>query len=111
MNNVEAKCISVVNWRDVVAKAQFEKVDKFLANWAEQSNKAAQMVVQIENLKADKSQMNELESKSMAKFDDLDKKISSFRDDQLTLEHYTERYVPIQIQNMIVSNLEKILSK
>ena len=55
--------------------------------------------------------MNELESKSMAKFDDLDKKISSFRDDQLTLEHYTERYVPIQIQNMIVSNLEKILSK
>ena len=45
MNNVEAKCISVVNWRDVVAKAQFEKVDKFLANWAEQSNKAAQMVV------------------------------------------------------------------
>lgn len=33
MNDVENKCISVVNWRDVVAKAQFDKVDKFLANW------------------------------------------------------------------------------
>ena len=33
MNDVEAKCLSVVNWRDVDALAQFTKVDKFLANW------------------------------------------------------------------------------
>jgi len=30
------------------------------------------------------------------------------RDDQLTLEHYTERYVPVQVQNMIMDNLRLI---
>lgn len=37
-----------------------------------------------------------------------DQKLDKQRDDQLTLEHYTERYVPIQIQNMIVENMKVI---
>jgi hypothetical protein len=32
------------------------------------------------------------------------------RDDQKTLEHYTELYVPLQVQQMLIENMNKVLS-
>ena len=38
----------------------------------------------------------------------FDIKLAKERDDLLTLEHYTERYLPVQIENMIIENMKVI---
>lgn len=37
--------------------------------------------------------------------------VDSQRDNQLTLEHYTEKYLPILMQGMIIKNLELVLDE
>ena len=38
----------------------------------------------------------------------FDAKLDKQRGDQLTLEHYTERYIPVQVQGMIMDNMARI---
>ena len=44
-------------------------------------------------------------NKSLQEFSLL---IEKQRDDIMTIEHYTERYIPMQIQNMIIDNMKVI---
>jgi hypothetical protein len=42
---------------------------------------------------------------------DFQTSVETQRDNQLTLEHYTEKYIPIQMQSMIIKNLELVLQE
>ena len=44
-------------------------------------------------------------NKSLQEFSLL---IEKQRDDIMTIEHYSERYIPMQIQNMIIDNMKVI---
>ena len=44
-------------------------------------------------------------NKSLQEFSFL---IEKQRDDIMTIEHYSERYIPMQIQNMIIDNMKVI---
>ena len=42
------------------------------------------------------------------KIHDFEVRLQKIRDDQLTLEHYTERYIPLQMQNLLIENMRLI---
>lgn len=58
--------------------------------------------------KADVTWVNEIESKVDNKLRDMDALCEGNKDDIMTLEHYTERYMPIKIQDMIIENMRLI---
>ena len=65
-------------------------------------------ITEIKLLKADTSEVQSFEKGVEERLSEMEQKVQQQRDDQLTLEHYTERYIPVQIQNMIIENMRHL---
>ena len=59
-------------------------------------------------MKADRTDVSGLRGYIDQRVQGFDAKLDKQRDDQLTLEHYAERYIPVQVQSMIMENLRAI---
>ena len=57
-------------------------------------------------MKADLDKMNHFYQEFKAQTNEFKHEIDRLVGNQLTLEHYAERYVPIQVQGMIIENLK-----
>ena len=64
----------------------------------------------VEILKLDKNLFFERDEKLTTELADFDVKLDKQRDDQLTLEQYCERYIPIQAQGMIIDNMNVVMT-
>ena len=83
-------------------------VDDFLENFGRQKNEAALGIIELRSTKADRHTVSDLKTYISEQLEGFDVKLDKQRDDQLTLEHYAERYIPIQIQQMIMDNMKKV---
>jgi len=83
-------------------------VEDFLETFGRQKNEAAQQIIELRVQKADRETVADLKTYISEQLQGFDVKLDKQRDDQLTLEHYAERYVPIQVQQMIMDNLKRI---
>jgi len=89
-------------------REQFEKVDHFLNTFAAQKSEGAKDIIELRQDKAERNDLYELKAFFTEQMSGYDAKLDKQRDDQLTLEHYAERYIPVQVQNMIIENLKRI---
>ena len=65
-------------------------------------------MINIKNHKTDVDDFNDFKNSIWETLKKFQQMIEQQRDQQLTLEHYTERYMPFQVQNMIVENLSAL---
>lgn len=65
-------------------------------------------VVDLQMNKADVKWVTDINDKVDNKLANFQEQLTQNKDDILTLEHYTERYMPIKIQNMIIENMRMI---
>lgn len=68
-----------------------------------------QRMLLVEIQKLDKHLFHDRVEKLETELADFDVKLDKNRDDQLTLEQYCERYIPIQCQGMIIDNMSVCL--
>ena len=83
-------------------------VEEFLATFGAQKNESAQQIIELRQQKADRKALVDVKNYINEQLQGFDAKLDKQRGDQLTLEHYTERYIPVQVQGMITDNLERI---
>lgn len=72
-------------------------VEEFLASFGAQKNEAAQQIIELRQQKADLTALGDLKTYINEQLQAFDAKLDKQRDDQLTLEHYAERYIPVQV--------------
>ena len=65
-------------------------------------------MINIKNHKTDVDDFNDFKNSIWETLKKFQQMIEQQRDQQHTLEHYTERYMPFQVQNMIVENLSAL---
>lgn len=84
---------------------EFRRVANFLGTWESQSNDSSKQILDVAMKKADRTAVEDLEKKFETQLGTFIAKLEKNRDDTLTIEHYIERYIPVQIQNMIITNM------
>lgn len=95
-------------WRSSQVQPHFDKLEEFIETFTKARTETNEALWKLEQAKAEKTTCQELRVYIQKCLREYDQKLDKQRDDQLTLEHYTERYVPIQTQNMIVENMKVI---
>ena len=66
------------------------------------------LMIDVKTNKAEKKIVDELNSFTREQIQAQNVKLDTIENNTETLEHYTERYMPIQIQNMIIENMRYI---
>jgi len=68
-------------------------------------------IEKLTNMKIEKSEMQNLNKKYDENMNHFNENIDKMNDNILTLENYTENYVPIQIQRIILENMKLIFDE
>ena len=68
-------------------------------------------IEKLTNMKIEKSEMQNLNKKYDENMKHFNENIDKMNDNILTLENYTENYVPIQIQRIILENMKLIFDE
>lgn len=68
-------------------------------------------VEKLTNSKIEKSEMQNLQQKYDNNMKHFNENIDKMNDNILTLENYTENYVPIQIQRIILENMKLVFDE
>ena len=111
MTVLEKRVNDLEMWRDTLVKSKFAEIDSFMEN---SNAKLKQFQSDIDKLFATRVEnvtFQNFQNQMRQDSQNFDIKLDKQRDDQLTLEHYCERYIPIQIQNMIIDNMNLVLKK
>ena len=68
-------------------------------------------IEKLTNMKIEKAEMQNLNKKYDENMKHFNENIDKMNDNILTLENYTENYVPIQIQRIILENMKLIFDE
>lgn len=110
LDNLRDRLNDYDRWKSSRLSADFEKVKISLTELVRFRVDTSKELVKLNAEKSDKIVVDQMVRDVHNVFHEFEVKLESFRKDQLVLEHYTERYVPAQIQNMIIENMQPVLS-
>ena len=68
-------------------------------------------IEKLANMKIEKAEMQNLNNKYDENMKHFNENIDKMNDNILTLENYTENYVPIQIQRIILDNMKLVFDE
>ena len=110
LDSLEGRLNDLDRWRSSKLVAEFEKVKDSLTELMRFRVETDAALVKVNAHKADKKATENLLDEVHQVFHDFEVKMEHLEKNQQILEHYTERYVPAQIQNMIIENMQPVLT-
>ena len=110
VSDLERNVTSILFWKQSEITEKFKMLDMEIADTSKNLSDLSKQV--FDNFK------NKLNVKDFFKFQrfmegqmaNMDAKTSKQEDDVQTLEHYCERYIPLQVQTMIMENMKLVLT-
>lgn len=107
--NLYKICGELNHWRHHTTTEKFGRLDEFLNSFGADFVKTLNQVNFMEQDKIGKDEYSKFSAKYQRLFQDMEDHMLEQRDNQKTLEHYCEIYIPIQMQNMIIDNLQLVV--
>ena len=108
-SEIDSKFIELNMWRNTTITGKFEEIDSYLSKLDAGLKESEANIRKLEKEKLQAVLHHTFEDKINVTLNEWDIKMDENRDNILTLEHYAEKYIPIQIQNMIMGNLENVM--
>lgn len=100
----------LVNWRKADATINFDRLENLLNEYSADKLNNSKLFTLLQDGKLSLADFEVIKNELNFKLEQLDVGQSQMKSDMMTLEHYTERYIPIQMQQMIIENMKMVLS-
>ena len=98
-------------WQTTTFKDKMDHFEEFQNGYKSYTEKIDEAIEALNKHKAEKVDLKWLNDHVMAENREFVIKMDKDKDNLLTLEHYTERYLPVQVQNMIIENMQVVLDE
>ena len=97
MTDIAQKVTDITLWRGSTITPKLADMDSFLHDFTAQFGGIIKNVQKCQLTKLEKREGQEMHQELTEKMDAMDVRIDEVRDNVLTLEHYCERYIPVQV--------------
>ena len=97
MTDMTQKVTEITLWRESTITPKLVDMDSFLHNFTAQFDGIIKNVQKCQLTKLERREGQEMHQELAEKIDAMDVRIDEVRDNVLTLEHYCERYIPVQV--------------
>ena len=110
MTEISGNISEITLWKESTIQPKLVEMDNFLTNFAAKFDGIIKNVEKQALTKLERIEGQEMQRKFEERMADFDNRLYEVKDSVLTLEHYCERYIPVQIQQMIINNMQMILT-
>lgn len=108
VNRHDADITELVDFKNSNYRRALEELDTYKLMAAQKFEDLTVNIINMQNNKSDNSRFEELHGYATETFEKLREHQDKNQNQILCLEHYCERYMPVQIQNMICDNMKLI---